>query len=305
MKFVKEGLEVGKEGMSRSVGGVIVNIHPSQLKQGKFMGKGSAGIVQEALHEPTGILMALKSINVYDKEKRKQLMNDIKALDHSDCPFLVKFYGAYFDEGQVKVALELMDAGSLGDLVKRLHKPVIPEPLLSKITQQILQGLMYLHKAKHQVHRDIKPENVLANTSGAVKLSDFGISKELGVTIGLCNTFVGTMIYMSPERIQGKKYSFYSDVWSLGVMLIELALGKYPYPRAETYIEMIENIMTMPEPNLPSSFSEDFRDFISRCVKKNPEERWTTVQLSAHPWVLKYSQHEVNLPEWIKSCLNT
>ena len=108
----------------------------------KFIGKGSAATVQEALHKPTGLLLALKSINAYDKEKRKQLMNDIKSLENSECPFLVKFYGAYFDEGQVKVALELMDGGSLRDLVKRLPNPIIPESILSKITQQILNGIM-------------------------------------------------------------------------------------------------------------------------------------------------------------------
>jgi len=269
----------------------------------KFIGKGSAATVQEAIHRPTGTLLALKSINVYDKEKRKQLMNDIKALEQSECPFLVRFYGTYFDEGHVKVALELMDGGSLRDLVKHLKSPVIPEAILSKVTQQVLNGLMYLHKIKHQVHRDIKPDNVLINSCGAVKLSDFGISKELEMTMGLCNTFVGTMIYMSPERIHGKKYSYSSDIWSLGLMIIELAKGSYPYPKASTYIEMIENIMTSPEPNLPNGFSSEFKDFISNCVRKNPEERWTTVQLAAHPWVLKYSQSEINLPSWVRSCL--
>jgi serine/threonine protein kinase len=86
-------------------------------------------------------------------------------------------------------------------------------------------------------------------------------------------------------------------------MIIELGKGSYPYPKATTYIEMIENIMTSPEPNLPAGFSSDIKDFISHCVKKNPDERWTTVQLAAHPWVLKYSQYDVNLPEWIRACL--
>ncbi|CAG9323638.1 unnamed protein product [Blepharisma stoltei] len=304
LKFIKEGLDIGRKGFARDERGTVISIQPQDLEMGKFRGRGSAAIVQEALHKPTGTLLALKSINVYDKEKRRQLMNDIRALERSDCPFLVKFYGAYFDEGQVKVALELMDAGSLGDLVKKLPNPTVPEPILAKMTQQMLNGLMYLHKVKHQVHRDIKPENVLASTSGAVKLSDFGISKELGVTIGLCNTFVGTMIYMSPERINGKTYSYSSDIWSLGLMLVELAVGKYPYPKANTYIEMIEHIMTSPEPTLPDTFSAEFKDFLSHCVKKVPEQRWSTVQLCAHPWVLRYSQSEVDLPGWIQTCLD-
>jgi len=173
----------------------------------------------------------------------------------------VKSYGAFFDEGQVKLVLELMDHGSLDDILKLLEgrtAPLIPEPVLSKITQQILNGLMYLHKIKHQVHRDIKPGNILVSSSGACKLSDFGISKELGVTIGLCNTFVGTMIYMSPERINGKRYSYSSDIWSLGLVLFEIAIGKFPYPKPSTYIEMMETIMNSPELVLPDTFSPEF-----------------------------------------------
>lgn len=281
-----------------------MTIQPDDIVIGKILGKGSSAIVQHAIHRPTNAEIALKTINVYDKEKRKQLMNDIKAMEHSECPFLVKFYGAYFEEGYVKVALEFMDGGSLRDCLAKSRVASVPENILSKVTQQVLNGLMYLHKIKHQVHRDIKPDNVLVSSSGAVKLSDFGITKDLGVTIGICNTFVGTVIYMSPERINGKKYSYSSDLWSLGLMLIELATGKYPYPKTNTYIEMVENIMTMPDPALPAKhFSEEFKDFVSHCVKKLPEQRWSVIQLAAHPWVLKYSQHEVDISAWVRSCL--
>ena len=138
-------------------------------------------------------------------------MNDIKLLVHNKaksdleqieyCPFLVKLYGAYFEEGTVKVVLELMDAGSLTDVLKRIkvikkEEPYIEEPVLAKITQQVLNGLMYLNIVSHQIHRDIKPANILINTKGEVKLTDFGISKELDMTNQLSSTFVGTVAYM-------------------------------------------------------------------------------------------------------------
>lgn len=296
---------MGKQGITRDTEGTDMSLQPEDVVIGKILGKGSSAIVQQALHKPTNSQIALKTINVYDKEKRKQLMNDIKAMEHSDCPFIVRFYGAYFEEGYVKVALEYMDGGSLRDCLARSGASAIPENILSKVTQQVLNGLMYLHKIKHQVHRDIKPDNVLVDTSGAAKLSDFGISKDLGVTIGICNTFVGTVIYMSPERINGKKYSYSSDLWSLGLMLIELATGRYPYPKTNTYIEMVENIMTGAEPTLPRSFSEDFRDFVTHCVKKQPEQRWSVIQLAAHPWVLKFSQSQVSISSWVRSCLRS
>ena len=116
------------------------------------------------------MLIVYKSINIYDQEKRHQLMNDLSSLlkhkvasdEMMACPFLVKLLGAYYDEGSVKVILELMDCGSLSDLIKKTKKhkaeePYIEEPILARIAQQILNGLMYLHIIGHQIHRDIKP----------------------------------------------------------------------------------------------------------------------------------------------------
>jgi mitogen-activated protein kinase kinase 3 len=138
-------------------------------------------------------------------------MNDLKLLVQNKvkaeregsayCPFLVNLYGGYFDEGSVKIILELMDCGSLCDLIKkaklaRTETPIIEEPILSRIAQQILNGLMYLHIVGHQIHRDIKPANVLINTKGEVKLTDFGISKELDMTNQLASTQLGTISYM-------------------------------------------------------------------------------------------------------------
>ena len=105
-----------------------------------------------------------------------------------------------------------------------------------------------MHHKNHQVHRDIKPENILLNSIGKVKLSDFGISKELEKTKALTNTFVGTISYMSPERIQGMQYSYSSDIWSLGIVLVELATGQFPIDafnsdKQMTYIERIQRVI--------------------------------------------------------------
>ena len=120
---------------------------------------------------------------------------------------------------------------------------MIPEVVISKIAHQVLQGLENLHHIRYQVHRDIKPDNILLNSNGEVKLTDFGISKHLEQTIGQCNTFVGTSAYMSPERISTNDYSYPSDIWSLGVVMVEFATGQYPYSRTTgSYIELYERI---------------------------------------------------------------
>lgn len=123
-----------------------------------------------------------------------------------------------------------MDAGSLENIIALFRAakktPLIDESILANITLQMLCGLTYLH-SKNQLHRDIKPGNVLLNSFGEVKLSDFGISRELPENVDFSKTAVGTRSYMSPERIEGGKYSFKSDVWGIGLIIYEL--GKYSH----------------------------------------------------------------------------
>lgn len=102
------------------------------------------------------------------------------------------------------MVLEYMDNGSLRDFIKKVKKKnyKIPENILALIAIQILNGLCYLHLVAKQAHLDVKPENILINNDGMLKLTDFGISKDFNNSQELMNTFVGTMAYMSPERIE-------------------------------------------------------------------------------------------------------
>ena len=164
-----------------------------------MIGQGSSGVVFAARHTPSSTLIALKSINIYERDKRKQLEKDLKALDDFSSPYLIKYYGAFFSDGVVKVAMELMDLGSTRRIINSLTgrpEPVMSETMLYRFAYSILSGLHYLHKIKHIVHRDIKPDNILINSSGEIKLCDFGVSRELANSAALCSTFVGTMTYM-------------------------------------------------------------------------------------------------------------
>ena len=90
------------------------------------------------------------------------------------------------------------------------------------------------------MHRDIKPDNVLCNKDGFVKLTDFGITKQLDSEEQFSGTFVGTMNYMSPERMEGEKYNFEGDIWSLGLVMIELCTGNYPFKEVNNnFLEML------------------------------------------------------------------
>jgi serine/threonine protein kinase len=137
--------------------------------------------------------------------------------------------------------------------------------------------------------------NFLISHRGEVKVADLGIMKQLNMTTGAkkgllpkTNTFVGTATYMSPERIDGKEYSFPSDVWAFGLSLVTIALGRLPIDTQGGYWTILHNIRDAPPPTLPSDiFSADFRDFVGLCLKRNPDERHTCAQLLKHPFLHK------------------
>jgi serine/threonine protein kinase len=106
---------------------------------------------------------------------------------------------------------------------------------------------------------------------------------------------------MSPERIMGEEYSFSSDIWSLGLVVYELATGLFPYTFSKVYIEHIESILRENEPTLPDNglYTPDLQNFITRCLKKNPKERDSAAELCAHPWILKYSDEDANVAMWL------
>ncbi len=260
----------------------------------RTLGQGASGLVQKAFWPAKAEFVALKKINILEREKRHQLMNDIKALCNTpDVPGLIRFRGAYHaaDRGQIAVALEYMDGGSLADVLERVGS--IPEDILAAISKSVLRGLAYLH-GNHTVHRDIKPANILMSTSGHPKVSDFGISAFIDSTLAQCHTFLGTVTYMSPERINGQPYAFPADIWALGLALLECATGRYPYDASggamQLMIQLLEEAVPLPPAGAPGPdgappMSQELRDFVTRCMAKDPMARPTAEELLRHPFI--------------------
>lgn len=161
--------------------------------------------------------------------------------------------------------------------------------VLGKIAEATLGGLTYLYSKHHIMHRDIKPSNILVMSKGTIKLCDFGVSGELINSIA--DTFVGTSTYMAPERIQGEKYTVKSDVWSFGLTIMELAIGKFPFAASEQLsdaesapagiLDLLQQIVHEPAPRLPKSdaFPQILDDMIQKCLYKTPDRRPTPQEL--------------------------
>lgn len=179
------------------------------------------------------------------------------------------------------------------------------------MTAQIMLGFQYLHKGMKVTHRDIKPSNILLNTGGYVKIADFGVSGTITNTVDCMTSWVGTVTYMSPERIKGDNYYSDTDLWSLGLMLIECAAGRFPYPDPDDKVqdlgfwELMQYITVKPSPTLPKEgFSPEMHDFVNICLRKLGGTRSSATELVNHPWIKKYASVErKHLRRWIKSVL--
>jgi serine/threonine protein kinase len=147
----------------------------------------------------------------------------LSQLEHKN---IVRYVGHSFRDSNINIFLELMAGGSISSLLKKYGS--FNERLIQIYTNQILQGLEYLH-INNIVHRDIKGGNVLVDKNGTCKLADFGNSKRLYSELEDDNQIKGTAHWMAPEVIKQNKYGRYSDIWSLGCTIIEMATGSPPW----------------------------------------------------------------------------
>jgi len=261
-----------------------------ELDMMEDLGGGASGTVKRARHRPSGETVAVKQIQILEKGKRDQMISELKIMRTHECPWLVSLYNAFYEEAAVYMVIEFMDGGNVADLVEKFKGVGLKdERQLAKIGLQMLNGLNYLHRQHHQVHRDLKPANVLLNKQGQVKITDFGISSQLDSTNAFCSTFVGTACYMAPERLNGGSYSYAADIWSFGLIMLELALGSYPYSTADNYFKLLASIMDEDAPNVPEKeFTPEFAEFVSLCLDKNPAARPAVNDLCKHQWLRQH-----------------
>ncbi|KAL3481954.1 kinase-like domain-containing protein [Aspergillus californicus] len=247
----------------------------------------------------SGAVMAMKEIRLeLDENKFAQIIMELDILHRCVSPFIIDFYGAFFQEGAVYICVEFMDGGS----IDKLYGAGLPENILRKVALSTVMGLKTLKDDHNIIHRDVKPTNILVNSRGQIKICDFGVSGNLVASIAKTN--IGCQSYMAPERIagggvqqaganSGGTYSVQSDIWSLGLSIIECAIGRYPYP-PETFnniFSQLHAIVHGEPPALPESgYSEDAHSFVNACLDKTPENRPSYSMLLRHPWLSSLMQ---------------
>lgn len=300
LKFAGK-LSLDSGGVDFSTGSSF-RISSDELEFIEEIGRGNYGTVSKVLHKPTGVTMAMKEVRLeLDESKFRQILMELEVLHKCNSPYIVDFYGAFFVEGAVYMCIEYMDGGSLDNI----YGDGIDEDHLAYITESVIKGLLELKENHNIIHRDVKPTNILVSTSGKVKLCDFGVSGNL--VASLARTNIGCQSYMAPERIKSlnpndTSYSVQSDIWSLGLTILETSKGSYPYP-PETYDNIFSQLSAIVDgepPALPESFSDLAKDFVSKTLDKQPSRRPTYQNLLKHEWLASYEGFDFKMADYIK-----
>ncbi|XP_042482219.1 mitogen-activated protein kinase kinase kinase NPK1-like [Macadamia integrifolia] len=269
------------------------NAPPIRWRKGELIGCGAFGRVYMGMNLDSGELLAVKQVlipaNNASKEKAqthiRELEEEVKLLKNLSHPNIVRYLGTAREEGTLNILLEFVPGGSISSLLGKFGS--FPEPVIRMYTKQLLLGLEYLHK-NGIMHRDIKGANILVDNKGCIKLADFGASKKVVelATISGAKSMKGTPYWMAPEVILQTGHSFSADIWSVGCTVIEMATGKPPWSQQYQEVAALFHIgTTKSHPPIPEHLSVEAKDFLLKCLQKEPNLRSTASELLQHPFV--------------------
>lgn len=257
------------------------------------IGEGAAGEVFLATDSTSGRRVAIKKMAL-NAQNLKLLSTEIQIMKTSKHANIIEYIDAYIVDKKLWVVMEFMGAGCLTEILDQFENGVhMTEPQIAFVCRANLRGLTYVH-SMHRIHRDIKSDNILLGSDGSVKIADFGYAAQLTQEKAKRVTIVGTPYWMAPELIRGQNYDQKVDIWSLGIMVMEMAEGDPPYMDFPP-LRALFLITTKGIPGLkhPEKWSAEFKDFVSQCLEKDAENRPTAEQLLFHPFIVNQS----DLPE--------
>ncbi|KAL2487000.1 Mitogen-activated protein kinase kinase kinase 3 [Abeliophyllum distichum] len=266
---------------------------PIRWRKGELIGCGAFGRVYMGMNLDSGELLAVKevaiAVNSASKKTQDQItelekeVNLLKNLSH---PNIVRYLGTVREEDSLNILLEFVPGGSISSLLGKFGS--FPESVIRMYTKQLLLGLEYLHQ-NNIMHRDIKGANILVDNKGCIKLADFGASKKVVAlaTMTGAKSMKGTPYWMAPEVIRQTGHSYSADIWSVGCTVIEMATGKPPWSQQyqEEFAALFHVGTTKSHPPIPEHLSIEAKDFLLKCLQKEPDLRSSASDLLKHPFV--------------------
>ncbi|OSD03749.1 Pkinase-domain-containing protein [Trametes coccinea BRFM310] len=265
---------------------VVSQDDPRQLySKIRKVGQGASGHVYVAKTHATGKKVAIKEMDLSNQPRKELIVNEILVMKESQHPNIVNFLDAYLvKSNELWVVMEYMEGGALTDIIEN---NTLEEDQISSICLETCKGLNHLH-SQSIIHRDIKSDNVLLDAQGHVKITDFGFCAKLTDQKSKRATMVGTPYWMAPEVVKQKEYGAKVDIWSLGIMAIEMIENEPPYLDEEP-LKALYLIATNGTPTLkkPETLSRELKSFLSVCLCVDVKSRATAEELLQHEFLKK------------------
>ncbi|XP_071518541.1 serine/threonine-protein kinase PAK 2-like [Panulirus ornatus] len=263
----------------------VVSIGNPQRKyklQSKI-GQGASGAVHTALDVQTGEVVAVKQMVLERQPRPELIINEIMVMKCSQHPNIVNYLNSYLVNEELWVVMEYLEGGSLTDVVT---ETCMEEGHIAALCREVLQALEFLHQ-KNIIHRDIKSDNILLGMNGEIKITDFGFCAQLSPDKTKRTTMVGTPYWMAPEMVCRRQYGPKVDIWSLGIMAIEMLDGEPPYMN-EDPVRALYLITANGKPEIKQrdKLSPHFTDFLDKCLEVDVAKRPSATQLLQHPFLL-------------------
>ncbi|OTB06900.1 hypothetical protein M426DRAFT_54732 [Hypoxylon sp. CI-4A] len=261
--------------------GASGSVYVAKVKEGAL-----SAVAREVLRsQGARAQVAIKQMDLAHQPRKELIVNEIMVMKDSKHRNIVNFLDAFLrnNNSELWVVMEYMEGGALTDVID--NNPVITEEQISTICLETCSGLQHLH-SQNIIHRDIKSDNVLLDARGNVKITDFGFCAKLTETKSKRATMVGTPYWMAPEVVKQKEYGPKVDIWSLGIMAIEMIESEPPYLNEEP-LKALYLIATNGTPRLkkPEKLSKELKAFLSVCLCVDVKSRASADELLQHDFL--------------------